>query len=59
WTTAGAYIENAEDRKGTITPGSLADLVVLDGDVLTADDEELQQMTPTLTLAGGRVVHSA
>ncbi|MFI0479039.1 amidohydrolase [Actinomadura sp. 9N215] len=59
WTTAGAYIENAEDRKGTITPGKLADLVVLDGDVLTADDDALQQLKPTLTLAGGRVVHSA
>ncbi|GAA4231792.1 amidohydrolase [Actinomadura meridiana] len=59
WTTAGAYLENAEDRKGTLTPGSLADLVVLDGDLLKADDGALQRLTPTLTIAGGRVVHTA
>ncbi|RKS76935.1 hypothetical protein BZB76_2303 [Actinomadura pelletieri DSM 43383] len=59
WTTAGAFLENAEDRKGTISPGSLADLVVLDGDLLAADDEALQRLTPTLTVVGGRVVHTA
>ncbi|WP_199487627.1 amidohydrolase [Actinomadura spongiicola] len=59
WTTAGAYLENAEKRKGTISPGALADLVVLDGDFLGADDTALQGLAPTLTVVGGRVVHSA
>ncbi|TYB42194.1 amidohydrolase [Actinomadura chibensis] len=58
WTTAGAYLEHAEDRKGTLTPGSLADLVVLDGDPVTADADALRRITPVLTVVGGRVVHT-
>ncbi|MFC6882270.1 MULTISPECIES: amidohydrolase [Actinomadura] len=57
WTTAGARFEHAERRKGSIAPGRLADLVVLDEDVMAVEDSELQHLTPTLTLAGGRIVY--
>ena len=34
FTTAGAYMEFMEDRKGTIKEGYLADLLLVDGDPL-------------------------
>ncbi|TDD91496.1 amidohydrolase [Actinomadura rubrisoli] len=58
WTTAGAHFEHAERRKGSLAPGRLADLVVLDGDVMTVEDDMLQHVTPVLTIAGGRIVHN-
>ncbi|WP_067452378.1 amidohydrolase [Actinomadura macra] len=58
WTTDAAHFEHADHQKGSIVPGHLADLVVLDGDVMTVDADRLQTLTPTLTLVGGRAVHS-
>ncbi|MFE5124005.1 amidohydrolase [Streptomyces sp. NPDC056669] len=59
WTTGGAYMEHAEHRKGSISPGMLADLVVLDEDFLTVEDSALHELTPVLTIAGGRRVFDA
>ncbi|GAB3505296.1 amidohydrolase [Amycolatopsis cihanbeyliensis] len=59
WTSAGAYFEHAERRKGTIEPGKLADLVVLDGDPMTAPAERLAELRPNLTIVGGRTVFDA
>lgn len=59
WTTAGAYLEHAEHRKGTIEPGKLADLVVLDGDLLSVEPQALHDLAPVLTIAGGQVVFEA
>lgn len=57
WTTNAAYFEHAEHLKGTLVPGRLADLVVLDQNPLTVPDTELTDVTPLLTIVGGRVVH--
>ncbi|WP_132123335.1 amidohydrolase [Actinocrispum wychmicini] len=54
WTSDAAYFEHAEHRKGSITAGRLADLVVLDRDPMTAP--ELADLTPELTIVGGQVV---
>ncbi|MFI0423641.1 amidohydrolase [Spongiactinospora sp. 9N601] len=59
WTAAGAYLEHAEHRKGTLAPGLLADLVVIDEDVMSVADEDLAGITPALTLAGGRPVYES
>ena len=45
FTAAPAWLEGAEDRRGRLSPGYDADLVVLDGDRVRA------------TMAGGRWVH--
>lgn len=57
WTTAGAYLEHAEHRKGSIEVGKLADLVVLDKDVTAIGDRALHDLTPVLTVAGGQAVY--
>jgi predicted amidohydrolase YtcJ len=59
YTMGGAYAVGREDRLGSITPGKLADLVVLDRDPLAIDPETLDQVTPTKTMLGGEWVWSS
>jgi predicted amidohydrolase YtcJ len=42
---------------GSISPGKLADLVVLDQDIFNIDPMEIAQVHPVLTVFDGRVVH--
>ena len=59
YTVEGAYTEFAEDAKGRLKPGYLADLVVLSGDVETADPEDLHTVRPVTTICGGKVTYQA
>lgn len=59
WTNAGAYLEHAEHKKGSIEAGKLADLVVLKEDPMVVADDELADLTPEMTLVAGQVVFSA
>jgi predicted amidohydrolase YtcJ len=54
WTD-NAWFSGEEARKGRIAPGLLADLAVLDRDVLGVPDADLRATRSLLTLAGGRV----
>ncbi|PKB71982.1 MAG: hypothetical protein BZY87_02655 [SAR202 cluster bacterium Io17-Chloro-G6] len=56
YTLSGAESEGTQDDKGSITPGKLADLVLVDGDPLKADPEDLKDIKAKLTIVGGRVV---
>lgn len=56
WTSSPAYQDHQEHAKGSIEPGKLADLVVLDRDVATVPSEELTDLQPVLTLLGGEPV---
>jgi predicted amidohydrolase YtcJ len=51
---APAWLEHAEHRRGTLRPGMLADLVVLNGDPLTCAPEELPELRVVATMVGGR-----
>jgi predicted amidohydrolase YtcJ len=55
-TVHGAYLCLDEDERGTLEPGKLADLVVLDEDPLAIEAERIRHIEPALTVAGGRVV---
>jgi predicted amidohydrolase YtcJ len=59
YTKGSAYLLFAEDDLGTIEPGKLADLVVLNGDPLTASDDAFRKLASNLTLVGGEAVHTA
>jgi hypothetical protein len=59
YTLGSAYAEFAEERKGTITEGKLADLVILSRDIFTIPPREILDTRPTLTMVGGRIVHDA
>jgi predicted amidohydrolase YtcJ len=55
YTIACAYAVFEEDLLGSVTPGKLADLVVLDRDLLTVDEGELPDTRVEMTILGGEV----
>ena len=57
YTLNGAFTEFAEDRKGSISPGKLADLVVIDRNLFEIPAEEINQARVTMTIMGGRIVY--
>ncbi len=59
YTINGAYAAFEEDIKGSITPGKLADIVVLDQDIMTIPEEQILDTRVLHTIVGGRVVYSA
>jgi hypothetical protein len=59
YTADNGWFLRMEDRLGTIEPGRLADLVVLDRDYFTVPDEDLKRIRSVLTMVGGQVVHGS
>lgn len=55
YTAGGAYAEFAEHRKGKIKRGFIADLVIIDGDLESAEPEGIASVRPRLTICGGRI----
>ena len=55
YTLNGAYAAFEEDLKGSITPGKLADIVVLSKDILKVPEAEIPEAKVVLTLLGGKV----
>jgi hypothetical protein len=45
-----------EDNLGSIQPGKLADLLVLDRDYLTIPADQIKDIKPVMTMVGGRMV---
>jgi predicted amidohydrolase YtcJ len=58
-TRNNAYITFEEDIKGALEPGKLADLVVLSDDYLTVPEAEIRDISPLLTVVGGKIVYDA
>lgn len=56
-TRKNAYLIFQENNLGSIQAGKLADLVVLDRDYLTVPADEIEDITPVLTMVGGRIVY--
>ena len=57
YTYGSAYAEFQEGVKGTITPGKLADLVILSSDIFKIDPKEIDKVRVVLTMVDGRVVY--
>ena len=58
-TLGAAYQYFEEDRKGSITPGKRADLVVLDANPLTIDPDAIKDIQIVETFARGQSVYRA
>ena len=58
-TRKNAYFVFQENTLGSIQPGKLADLVVLDRDYLTIPADQIKDISPTMTMVDGRVVFDA
>lgn len=59
YTGGSAYIVFGEDEKGALEAGKLADLIVLDRDILTCPVDEVRDIGVVRTYLGGRLVYSA
>lgn len=56
YTRKNAYFLFQENNLGSLQPGKLADLVVLDRDYLTVPAEQIKDIKPVMTVVGGKVV---
>jgi predicted amidohydrolase YtcJ len=57
YTVGSAYAEFSEREKGTITPGKLADLVIVDSEIFQIDPKQIEKARVVMTIMDGRVVY--
>jgi predicted amidohydrolase YtcJ len=57
YTTNNAYLVFLDDQIGSLEPGKLADLIVLDRDLLTCPLDEVKDTQVVATYVGGQQVH--
>jgi predicted amidohydrolase YtcJ len=56
YTSGGAYASFEDREKGSIAPGMLADITVIDRDLRTIPAAEIRQAKIVRTIAGGQIV---
>ena len=54
-TNNGAYLCFAENDTGSLEPGKLADLLVLEDNPLTMPEEKIRDIAPRMTISGGKI----
>ena len=59
YTMGSAFAEFREKEKGSLTPGKLADVVVLDSDLFSLPPEKIKDTAVRYTMVGGKVVYEA
>lgn len=59
YTSDCAYAAFEENQKGSLVAGKLADLAILDRNLLTCQDSDIPDTRVLYTLLGGRVVYEA
>jgi predicted amidohydrolase YtcJ len=57
YTINNAYLHHEEKTKGTLEVGKLADLIVIDRDVMTCPVDDVRQTKVLYTIVGGKVVY--
>ena len=58
YTMGSAFAEFQDNVKGSITPGKLADLVIVSDDLFAIDPKNIRDVNVDATIVGGRVVWS-
>jgi predicted amidohydrolase YtcJ len=58
-TRSNAYLFFRENDLGSIQPGRLADMVVIDRDYLTVPVDQIKDIKSVMTIVGGRVAYDA
>lgn len=57
FTFDGAFAIGEEKEKGLLGEGCIADIILLDGDILECADDELRSMKVETTIKNGRIVY--
>ena len=58
YTIWPAYLQRSDKERGSIEPGKLADLVVIDRDYLTCPEDQIREIEPVMTIVGGHLTYS-
>jgi predicted amidohydrolase YtcJ len=56
-TIANAHLTFEERDKGSIEVGKLADLIVVDRDILSGPEKDIENARAVITVVGGRIMH--
>ena len=59
YTSGNAWVEFNEDKKGKLSPGMMADIVVMSHDLTTMNPDELDQSKAQTTICGGKITYQA
>jgi predicted amidohydrolase YtcJ len=59
YSMGSAYAEFQESEKGSITPGKLADMVLLSDDIFSIPPEKIRSVKVLKTIVGGKIVWDA
>jgi hypothetical protein len=59
YTLGSAYAQFMEGRKGIIKTGYLADIVIVDKDLLTIPEDQIMKTKVDYTITGGKIVYSS
>jgi predicted amidohydrolase YtcJ len=59
YTLGSAYAQFMDNRKGMIKAGYLADIVIVDKDLLTIPESEIMKTKVDYTITGGKVVYTS
>ncbi|MBN2051657.1 MAG: amidohydrolase [Spirochaetales bacterium] len=57
YTFGGACAVNREQELGTLEPGKLADIIVLDRNLFSAAEEDIPETSVVMTITDGRIVY--
>lgn len=58
YTFMAARMSGEEDRKGRLTAGMLADLVILGEDIFSIPSDQIKDVTVEMTIVDGRIVYA-
>ncbi len=59
YTINGAYLTFEEKTKGSLEPGKLADMIIIDRDILTCPIDNIKDTKIIRTILGGKTVYSS
>jgi len=59
YTADNGWFLREESKLGSIEPGKLGDIVVLNADYFKVPEEDIKKLHSVLTVVGGRVVHNS
>ena len=57
YTTSASYAGFEEDLKGSIEPGKLADMIVIDRDILAIPENQIKDIKVEMTVLDGKIVY--
>jgi predicted amidohydrolase YtcJ len=56
-TSGAAYLQFAEDTRGSLETGRLADMVVLDRDYMTVPEDDIRNIQPVMAIVDGQIAY--